>query len=297
MTIIDHCPICGGKKFSQTATSIDYTVSQETFNIIACTNCDFTLTSPRPDLSMLGEYYLSENYISHSNKAATFLDRIYLLARKFTLRWKVKILKTYYPAEKNIHVLDYGCGTGEFLKSCKEAGFDIYGVEPSQTAREKSSDTNSITIHKSIDDLGQTKFSIITMWHVLEHVPDFQEILLKLKSQLTDDGILIIAVPNHKSFDALVYKQKWAGYDVPRHLWHFSSDTMKRLLNNIDFKLVDIMGMKLDAYYVSLVSEKYKAANRSTLTGYINAFVNGMKSNQKARRTGEYSSLIYIVKK
>jgi 2-polyprenyl-3-methyl-5-hydroxy-6-metoxy-1,4-benzoquinol methylase len=297
MISIHSCPVCDGSQFTPITSCIDYTVSHETFNVISCINCDFTLTSPRPANEELGKYYQSENYISHSNKATTVLDQVYLIARNFTLKWKVSLLRKYGPAQGDLHILDYGCGTGEFLKTCQDSGFKIAGVEPSENARTKSSTTNQIQIHESIDGLDSKTFDIITMWHVLEHIPDFETIIQKLRSKLSNGGILFIAVPNHKSFDGQHYKQFWAGFDVPRHLWHFSSDTMKKILAKNNFSVVDICGMKLDAYYVSLLSEKYKAGNYTTLKGYINAVVNGIRSNWKARKTGDYSSLIYIVKK
>lgn len=297
MITINHCPVCEESQFSSLTSCVDNTVSHETFKIVKCTNCDFTLTSPRPEDSKLGGYYLSDNYISHSNKATTLLDRVYLLARRFTLQWKVNLLLKYYTNQNKINILDYGCGTGEFLKSCKDAGFTISGVEPSRNARAKSSETNQIKIQESLDKLERQNFNIITMWHVLEHIPNFEEVIQKLKSKLTDDGILFIAVPNHKSFDGQYYQNHWAGFDVPRHLWHFSSGTMKKILVKNNLNLIDICGMKLDSYYVSLLSEKYKSENKTTLKGCINAVINGLRSNQKAKKTGEYSSLIYIIKK
>jgi SAM-dependent methyltransferase len=297
MITIKICPVCEESQFSPLLSCVDNTVSHETFVIIKCTNCDFTVTSPRPEDGKLGDYYLSDNYISHSNKATTLLDRVYLLARRFTLRWKVNLLLKYYTNHNTINVLDYGCGTGEFLKACKDSGFTISGVEPSENARAKSSQTNQIKIQESLEGIDNLRFNIITMWHVLEHIPDFETIIQKLKSKLTDDGVLFIAVPNHKSFDGQHYHKHWAGFDVPRHLWHFSSGTMKKILSKNNLNLIDICGMELDSYYVSLLSEKYKSENKTTIIGYINAVLNGIRSNWKARKTGEYSSLIYIIKK
>ncbi len=296
MIITNSCPVCQGTQFTHLTSCIDHTVSHETFNVIACTSCDFTQTSPRPNDSKLGEYYISDSYISHSNKATTLLDRIYLLVRRFTLQWKINLLLKY-SNQNEINILDYGCGTGEFLKSCKEAGFKISGVEPSENARLKSSELTQIKILESLQHIDNQKFNLITMWHVLEHIPDFEYVLQKLKEKLSDDGILFIAVPNHKSFDSQHYDKHWAGFDVPRHLWHFSSSTMKKVLSKNNLNLIDICGMKLDSYYVSLLSEKYKSENKTTLKGYFKAIINGTRSNLKARKTGEYSSLIYIIKK
>ncbi|MBC8156953.1 methyltransferase domain-containing protein, partial [Armatimonadetes bacterium] len=157
MISLDSCPVCQGTQFIPFTSCIDHTVSYETFNIITCCHCGFTLTSPRPTDSKLGDYYVSDNYISHSNKATTLLDRIYLIARKFTLQWKVNLLLKY-SYQNEINVLDYGCGTGEFLKSCTDAGFKISGVEPSENARAKSSETNQIKIHESLQDIDNQFF-------------------------------------------------------------------------------------------------------------------------------------------
>ena len=297
MKTVSSCPICHSIEFTSLTTCIDYTVSHEKYQIITCTNCHLTLTSPRPTDENLGHYYLSDTYISHSNKASTIIDRLYLITRKFTIRWKVNLIRKYTLEKNEIPLLDYGCGTGEFLKSCQDAGFIISGVEPSKTARDKSSATNHVKIHPSIEELEGQIFKVITLWHVLEHISEFEKIIQDLRTKLDSDGIMLIAVPNYKSFDAQHYKENWAAFDVPRHLWHFSMTTMKALLHKNQLTLIDICGMKMDAFYVSMLSEKYKSGNLATIYGYLKAFFFGIISNWKAKKSGEYSSLIYIVKK
>jgi len=131
------------------------------------------------------------------------------------------------------------------------------------------------------------------MWHVLEHVPNLMESIKMLKELLTDDGHLIIAVPNFKSYDANHYKENWAAYDVPRHLWHFSESSIRHIFGKNDFAVIKTLPLIFDSFYVSLLSEKYKTGK----SNLINGFVNGLKSNMKASRSGEYSSKIYVLKK
>ncbi len=131
------------------------------------------------------------------------------------------------------------------------------------------------------------------MWHVLEHVHDLNETLAKLRSLLTNNGTVFIAVPNHESYDAQLYKNYWAGYDLPRHLWHFSKENIKTLLTRHNLKLQAIVPMRFDAYYVSLLSEGYKNPAKSSLIKSASAFTRGLISNLKAGKDN-HSSLIYI---
>ena len=131
---------------------------------------------------------------------------------------------------------------------------------------------------------------MISLWHVLEHLPELNETVNFLKSKLVSRGKLLLAVPNLNSWDASEYQEYWAAYDVPRHLYHFSQQSMATLLKNHDLKIVRTIPMKLDAFYVSLLSEKY----RNGATNFFKSFINGYKSNSYAKKTSDYSSLIYI---
>ncbi|HEY0741117.1 MAG TPA: class I SAM-dependent methyltransferase [Chryseosolibacter sp.] len=255
-------------------------------------SCDFLLTSPRPEHDKLGRYYESPQYISHVAKATTLFDKLYEATREFALSWKLTLVKKFAESSQ-AHILDYGCGTGFFLKKMKENGFNIAGVEPSMTARKTAENLTSAPIHATIEDITQ-KFHVITLWHVLEHVSNLNELITQLKARLQQGGTLIIAVPNYKSHDATKYGMQWAGFDVPRHLWHFEQKTMQRLLANHQFKLVETIPMKLDALYVSMLSEKYRARKQSILT-FAKGLMTGLLSNLAATNKN-YSSIIYIAR-
>lgn len=295
MTTSTFCPVCEGRTFTPFQACIDYTVSQETFQLVTCTQCGFVMTNPRPDDEQIGNYYLSEKYISHTNKAASIIDKIYLWVRSYTLQWKHNLVMAVAP-KKNRRILDYGCGTGEFLKKCKDNQWEVFGVEPSSSARQQAQLLSGAVITEKIQKLQEKDLDVVTLWHVLEHVPDPSEIISEIKQRLTPDGTIFIAVPNYKSWDASYYQQHWAGYDVPRHLWHFSQETIKALIEKNDLKLHTVIPMKLDSFYVSMLSEKYR--NQSTgLSGILKAIINGIRSNWHARTKLEYSSLIYVIKR
>jgi len=285
------CPICEGKNFTSYFDCIDYTKSKEKFSIVKCIACNFLITSPRPDSSSLGKYYESENYISHTNSSKSFSDNIYKQVRTFTLKWKLNVIKSY---KQNGKLLDYGCGTGEFLNSCRMAKWQCAGIEPSQVAREQASHLTQLPVVKSLDQIATEKFDVITLWHVLEHVEVLNETMSELKARLAEGGIIFIAVPNHESADAKKYKSYWAGYDVPRHLWHFSQSTMSKLLIKNGLKLLNTTPMKQDSFYVSLLSEKYRQPNASLIIHMVKAFIVGLQSNLEAKKNRNYSSLVYI---
>ena len=133
---------------------------------------------------------------------------------------------------------------------------------------------------------------VITLWHVLEHVTDLEDTITFFKSTLNKDGILIIAVPNPASYDAKYYKEYWAAYDVPRHLYHFEENTVKQLFSNYKFQLIETKPMKFDSFYVSMLSEKYKTGS----VNLVKAFWIGLLSNLKAKNSSSYSSTIYVFK-
>jgi 2-polyprenyl-3-methyl-5-hydroxy-6-metoxy-1,4-benzoquinol methylase len=295
MEQITVCPICQGADLTPYLSCKDHTVSKETFHLRKCGSCGFVLTSPRPTASDLPKYYQSDAYISHSNKPSNLVDQIYKIARKYTLKWKYNLIAKH-SSIKPSSILDYGCGTGAFLQECQKHGMKTAGVEPSDTARLKAREETGTPIAPDLNLISQ-EFDVITLWHVLEHVNNLNQTLSQLKTHLDKNGTMFIAVPNLQSADAKVYQEFWAGYDVPRHLWHFSRTTMEKLLRNHGFQLISVLPMPLDAYYVSLLSEKYRNNDNGSVPGMITATLQGWKSNQQGKTTHEYSSLIYIVRK
>ena len=177
MTTVNTCPVCGNNYFVPHLHCRDHTISKEVFHLIKCTICNLIITSPRPESEKLGDYYKSEFYISHTNKAKNILDRIYLLARRYTLNWKLRLVSNHSNPGT---ILDYGCGTGEFLRTCKNAGWKIAGIEPSPQARLKAERLNNEVINSSVKDLRPLECDAISLWHVLEHVPDLNYVLQNL---------------------------------------------------------------------------------------------------------------------
>ena len=273
----------------------DFTVSQEKFTILKDTQLDFLVTSPRPLDDDLMHYYESEDYISHTDADDNLFDKTYQFVRKITIKSKIEKLKKVHPSATSI--LDVGCGTGDFLESCLKNDYEVFGIEPNKQARELGlQKINKNSVFDSFDSLKKVtncKFDVITLWHVLEHVPNLLEYTKTLKDILNPNGVLVIAVPNFKSYDAHHYKEFWAAYDVPRHLWHFSKEAITTLFKKVDLKIVKTHPMIFDAFYVSMLSEK----NNRKYFKNLRAFCVGVFSNFEALFTKEYSSRIYILKR
>jgi SAM-dependent methyltransferase len=266
----------------------DHSVSHKNFSLVYDAERYMYVTKPKPSKIELPSYYESEDYISHTDGARSFFERVYQGVKQITLSQKLNLLKKQLPHKGK--VLDIGAGTGDFLSYISERGWEVDGVEPSRQARALAAKKH-INLQEELPE-GDHSYKAITMWHVLEHVYDLDHQWSWLKQHLAGDGTIFIAVPNFESHDAKVYGSDWAAYDVPRHLYHFSQKAIKGLANAHNLTVVDVLPMKFDAYYVSLLSEKYKNGKMR----FVSAFWNGWVSNWKARRTGAYSSLIYVIK-
>ncbi|MDH6602265.1 2-polyprenyl-3-methyl-5-hydroxy-6-metoxy-1,4-benzoquinol methylase [Myroides gitamensis] len=268
----------------------DYTVSQEIFSLYYNRAYDLLLTDPIPPKEILGNYYQSENYISHTDGKRNLFERLYQGVKKIALRKKVDLL---FKQNNTVgSLLDIGCGTGDFLVEAKKRGWTTTGFEPNDKASELAT-KKGITIAKQLSDLPDHSFDVITLWHVLEHIPNLEEQIIALRRLLKPEGKLILAVPNYKSYDAMHYKEYWAAFDVPRHIWHFSQKSIATIFAQFDFKVDELQPMLFDSFYVSLLSEEYKNGKKN----WIKAFFVGLRSNVEARNSMEYSSLIYCLSK
>lgn len=289
-----ECPCCGGNNIVPALSAIDFTVSKKSFEIWECKSCLLRFTQHVPDEEEISEYYRSENYISHSDTSQGFINRMYHKIRKRTLLQKQQLINKATGLSAG-NILDIGAGTGAFLHVMQHAGWQVTGLEPDLTARKKAEELYNLKLENTDDlfSLPNGSFDAITMWHVLEHVHQLHDDLNQLQSLLKPNGKLIIAVPNYVSYDAKVYKEFWAAYDVPRHLYHFSPAAMSILLSKHTMKMIDMKPMWYDSYYVSMLSEKYKSGKLNKLR----AITIGTLSNLKALfDTKKCSSIIYIIK-
>jgi SAM-dependent methyltransferase len=266
----------------------DFLVSGKEFELFWNEEYRCLQTAPVPD--DLKIYYKSPDYISHSDRAETFLEKIYQRAKRINLKRKFRIVQKLLKGEGVL--MDVGAGTGDFLKYAQERGWEAYGVEPDDQARERAHQ-KGVSVYKSLAVQKQPAYDVISFWHVFEHLRSLEESIDEISAALKPGGHLVIAVPNYKSLDAKFYKEHWAAFDVPRHLWHFSRDSIKHLFTPKGYELLSVKPLWLDAFYISWLSETYRKKWLAPLLG----FVIGLLSNVAGLVSGEYSSHVYILQK
>ncbi len=267
-------------------TVTDFLVTREEFELKFDFEKQRYYTFPQPE--NVNDYYQSSDYISHTDSKKGFIPFLYQTVKRRMLAKKVIQITRLNKGVGSL--LDIGAGTGAFLQAAKKRGWTVQGIEPNTNARKKAQ-AKGFQLKVSLDELSNQQFDVITLWHVLEHIPNLEKTITKIDTLLKPNGIVLVAVPNYKSFDAQFYQEFWAAYDVPRHLWHFSKISMSKLFSS-GWMHIATQPMIFDSFYVSLLSEKYKTGK----SNFIKAFYIGLLSNLKALSTKEYSSLIYCFK-
>ena len=291
LEIIENCPICSEGDFVKYMSCKDHNYSGDIFNIVECKSCGFKFTNPRPKEKNSHKYYQSGNYISHTSSKKGLFNTAYHVIRNYQFKKKYSIInELVHKNDKGI--LDIGSGTGEFINYFKKKGWVTNGIETDKKAREFSIKNYNCEVDKSIEDTLEKnkKFDVITLWHVLEHVYNINDYLLKIKKLLKDDGHIILGLPNCKSYDAKHYREFWYAYDLPIHVSHFSKNDIIRLVKKHHLGTLQIKPLVFDAYYISMLSNKKSGG------GMFKGILNGWVSNRKAKKNFEYSSLIYIIK-
>jgi SAM-dependent methyltransferase len=284
------CPVCHHTGLQHQLTCTDHLVSGRRFAIQSCVHCGLWRTHPAPAADELAQYYPIDHYISHQSHSGSFFETVYFAARKWMLTKKLTMISRY---QKTGRLLDYGCGAGAFVRAAAHSGWDAVGYEPAPQARANAAPDT--TIFSDIRE-AKTTYHVITLWHVLEHLPDPRAALTHIASMLEPGGLLVTAVPNRLSWDARHYQSHWAAYDVPRHLWHFTPADMQQLIQRTGLNLEAQKPLWLDAYYVSLLSEKYRRAH--PVIAWPKALLLGSYSNLSAwLKSGRFSSIVYLARK
>ena len=275
-----HCPLCKNELIKIFSTK-DYLISGEKFDIVECLTCTLRITSPFPSEDTIGDYYNSKDYISHSDESKGLFDLIYKFVRLHMLDKKRKLIEKS-SGNRNGKLLDIGCG----------AGWNVQGVDVSEKARELVSNSFNLDVKSPLDWLNSDeKYDVITCWHSLEHIHEPWIYLDKIRTHLNPDGVLVVALPNYNSTDAKRYGSSWAAYDTPRHLYHFTIESMEKIASLCGFSIQSMHRMNFDSFYVSILSAKHMG--KSFFSGILNGFISWLSAKFNRKKC---SSLIYIMK-
>ncbi len=289
-----HCPLCASKNIGLNLAIKDYSISQEAFEIYECADCSFHFTQNVPSPASITPYYKSDAYISHNQNKEGLVHKIYHYARTLMLNRKKRLIQKL---TKGNRLLDVGSGIGYFLGYMYQHGYEVEGIEIDEDARRATKNNFGIEVAQPAALLNEEptrQVDIVTMWHVLEHLHDMNAYMTSIHKKMKKEAFLLIAVPNHTSYDAQYYGKYWAAYDVPRHLWHFSPKTIARLAHQTGFEVIDQKRLPLDPFYNSFFSERHKSNKLSFIFGAIIGLISYLVSIINPSRT---SSPVYILKK
>lgn len=291
---MNTCPVCSAR-MEPFITCTDYTVSGEGFAIEKCGVCGFLRTVSPPSPSQIGSYYKAESYISHSDTRKGLISKLYHAVRVVMLNRKRAMVSALAGRESG-SLLDIGCGTGSFLHHMQQNGWQVTGLEPDNDARKVALNKHGLTLSEpeTLFTLPYNHFHVITLWHVLEHVHTLHEYMAQIAKLMAPDGLLVLALPNPGSFDAKRWGRDWAAWDVPRHLWHFSPESVNRLAQQHGFKVVAQKPMPFDAFYVSMLSSGYAKRPFPLLDGVICGVAGWVQSWSRCNAS---SSVIYFIRR
>lgn len=293
MENLKACPLCGLQEFETKLQASYFRGQREDFSICGCLNCGFYFTNPRPRQGAeLDHYYQTEDYVSHNEQQGGLLNRVYFLVRSYALKNKRALLNKINGGQGRL--LDYGAGSGAFIKTCREAGWRVTGVEPGSSAQQFAQEKGlEMFAPPDRDYRKKEHYDVISMWHVLEHLPELKSDFERLVSYLKPRGHMVVAVPNRNSADAQAYGSRWAAWDLPLHLYHFRAEDIRHLAAQHQMEVSRIINMPFDAFYVSLMSE----SRNNQKPNYLRAFRRALLSNLKGWRSKNMSSLIYVLRK
>jgi 2-polyprenyl-3-methyl-5-hydroxy-6-metoxy-1,4-benzoquinol methylase len=288
------CPVCGHSVSGMEMVCTDFFVTGEQFPLLKCAACGFRITGSAPDAVAVGRYYQSEEYVSHSNTREGFTNRVYHMVRTIMLERKHKLVVSS-SGRSSGSLLDIGAGTGYFLQTMLGKGWEVTGTEKSDSARKFAAEKWGIPLlpEDGMWSLSENSFDVITLWHVMEHLHDLEKYWEKIASLMKPSGHLVIALPNPTSADAGHYREHWAAWDVPRHLWHFSPENIKQIAEKHGFILQRTYRMPFDAFYVSILSEKY---TKSAFPVMMGLWLGTLSWFSSLFRIHKSSSLMYVFK-
>lgn len=289
------CLACGAADSSELYHAKDHLVSGKEFLIRKCNACGMGRTVDPPSENDAGAYYVSDEYISHTDRKQSISDYLYHLARSFMLGRKQRLVTSATGKSAGV-LIDIGSGTGYFPAFMKKKGWQTTGVEISESAMRYSADRFGLNAVSpaEVRDLPSATADCITLWHVLEHLYRPDEWISEVSRMLKDDGKCILALPNFSSADAEWFGNSWAALDVPRHLWHFTPGSVQLFAERNGFSCERVLPLPLDLFYISILSYRNRGISPALIRGMITGVFLAVRSGFRKEKS---SSLVYVLAK
>jgi SAM-dependent methyltransferase len=239
------CPVCRASELAECPSGRDrlFGIAPGLFSLLRCGACGCVFQHPLPEVSALAKFYPREYWWSEegpdASGCALLFRKMEKSYREFVTRDHVRFLDECARGKPSRTLLDIGCGNGTFLHVARSRGFLPHGMDVSARAIEIANKQYGLPVRQG--GLGSkawdgSRFDFVTMFHVLEHLPDPQSALLRARDLLEPDGTLIIQVPNISSIQAHLFGTRWYGLDLPRHVINFTPQALGLLLREAGFE-------------------------------------------------------------
>ena len=240
-----ECILCNSKKYFNTIETVtDRFDKSSQYQIQRC-RCGMISTNPRLDFEELSDHYKNKNY-HPQNRENRIFNCFYRIAQIFNNRSKKKLIQKYHCKG---FLLDYGGGDGQFCRYMSRNNWNTHIYEPYL----------KISGIKGgfVSDKKEVKsgfYDVISMFHSLEHIYDLDDAFSLISRSLIEKGVLIVSVPNYNAAERPWFKSKWIAYDVPRHVHHFTIESIKKILDKYGFEIIDYRPMYIDTIYNIIMS-------------------------------------------
>lgn len=221
------CRICGRTHEEFFCESIDY-ITGEVFRVARCTGCGLIYVNPQPPASELVRYYPQ----THQSSAPAAYERS-------DARPRIKLVSSLSDGTPG-RILDVGCGKAQLLIGLQKTGWEVFGTELSEASTQIATAAGITVYNLPVEEcpFEPESFDVVTLYHSLEHMTNPQKTLTVVQGLLRPGGFLVVEVPNIGSCYARVFGTEWFHLDVPRHLYHFNRQTLRRMLEACGFLVV-----------------------------------------------------------
>lgn len=265
------CNLCKSKKEILLWDKVTFWEHKSIFRIVKCNKCGLVFLNPRPKRKIISRYYQKKSYWGIDLLNGNEKQISYKKMRRMRFQG---IYKEILRRKKGGIIFDVGAGTGLFLSKFKELGWGVDGIEVAKEACEFAKKNYHIDLR--CGDFHSMRernnyYDVIVMESVLEHLHNPGKCLKKVRNMLKKNSLLVITVPNIEGLGALIFKKRWLGLHPPKHLYHFSKDTISKILKIYGFEIDKISNWNWSHSYYSLfnsarymLSPRFKTVNKTT---------------------------------